>query len=87
MFSPVKTFCRFQDFGLSEYDDRYMQYYYQDIPEDTTGKWNSLSLSAVDLQSMYDGEVIKYLNQLQRLKNEKEERPRIKIKDKDSTEQ
>lgn len=79
MFSPVKTFCRFQDFGLSEYDDRYMQYYYQDIPEDTTGQWNSLSLSSVDLQSMYDGEVIKYLNQLQRMKSEKEEKQKSRI--------
>lgn len=81
MFSPVKTFCRFQDFGLSEYDDRYMRFYYQDIPEEQEKRWDSLSLSNVDLRSMYDGEVVKYLNDLQRTKEQKEEhKPKIQIK-------
>lgn len=76
-FSPMLTFCAFQNFGLSTYDDRYMKAYYKDKPHNQNDRWNSLILNKEDFEQLYDGAVIAYLNNLKKEEEQKQKKIRI----------
>lgn len=63
-FSPFYQFADYQNIGVVEYDDRYMNKYYTERIQNNDEKWNSLQLNTEDFGKMYDGLLAKYIKNL-----------------------
>lgn len=64
-FSPFYTYADFQGIGSVEYEDRYMQAYYMERPENIDITWDNLQLSKEDFKTLYDGLLSTYIKALE----------------------
>lgn len=78
MFSPFYQFADFQNIGVVEYDDRYMNQYYLERDINIDEKWDSLQLNVDDFTKLYDGLLSKYIKGLE---DEKENTKKINIRE------
>lgn len=77
-FSPLIKFACWQNFGLSQYDDRYMKAYYKDMPEEPKLLWDSLEINKKDFENLYDSVMINYLTNIAKEREEMNKTVRIR---------